>query len=64
MSKELLRDLLWRAANTFWQAFAAVFVLPAAFTDFSAWESMIVAAAAAGLSAVKTFVGEYLRTKV
>ncbi len=62
--KTTVKDLLWRAANTFWQAFTAVFVLPAAFADFSAWESAVVAGAAAGLSAVKTFVSEYIRTKV
>ncbi len=62
--KVTVKDLLWRAANTFWQTFAAVFVLPASFADFSAWESTLVAAAAAGLSAVKTFVSEYLKSKV
>ena len=64
MTKELFVDLAWKAANTFWQAFGAVFVLPAAFADFSAWESVLVGAAAAGLSAVKTFIGEYIRTKI
>ena len=64
MSKEELVELLWKAANTFWQAFGAVFVLPAAFADFSAWESILVGAAAAGLSAVKTFVGELIRAKI
>ena len=64
MSKAEVQGLLWKAAHTFWQSFAAVFVLPAAFTDFSAWESVIVAAVAAGLSAVKTFVGEYLRARI
>jgi len=58
------QDLLWKTANTFWQAFAAVFVLPAAFADFSAWESVIVGAAAAGLAAVKTFISEFIRSKV
>jgi len=58
------KDLAWKTANTFWQAFAAVFVLPAAFADFSAWESLIVASAAAGLAAVKTFVSEFIQTKL
>ena len=62
--KVTVKDLLWRAANTFWQAFIAVFVLPVSFVDWSMWESVGVAAAAAGLSAVKTFVSEWIRTKV
>ncbi len=64
MSKQEVIDLLWKAANTFWQAFSVVFVLPLSFVDWSAWESVIVAAAAAGLSAVKTFVGEVIRAKI
>ncbi len=58
--KATVTDLAWRAANTFWQTFAAVFV----FTDFSSVKQVGLAAFAAGLSAVKTFVGDYLRNKV
>ncbi len=54
------RDLLFRAANTFWQAFTVVFVLPLDALDLSAWETTVAAAAAAGLSALKTFVGGLL----
>ena len=54
------KDLLWRAAHTFYQSFAVVFVMPADFADFSAWESTIVAAVAAGVSAVKTFIAGQL----
>ena len=50
------KDLLIRAAKTFYQAFAAVFVLPLDALDLSAWETAITAAGAAGLSAVWTFV--------
>ncbi len=57
--KATVTDLLWKAANTFWQTFAAVFVV----TDFSSAKQVGLAAFAAGLSAVKTFVSEYLRTK-
>ncbi len=49
-------DLIRRAAGTFWQAFAIVFVFPLDALDLSAWETTLTAAGAAGLSAVKTFV--------
>ena len=55
-----VKDLLYRAFNTFWQAFAVVFVLPLNALDLSAWETALAAAAAAGLSAVKTFVSGLL----
>ncbi len=57
---EYWRNLVGRALNTFWQAFTAVFVLPLDALDLSAWETTLAAAAAAGLSAVKTFVTELL----
>lgn len=50
------KDLLWRAFHTFYQAFIVAFAFPAGFADWSAWEAAIVAAAGAGLSAVKTFI--------
>ena len=57
---EYWRNLIGRALNTFWQAFTVVFVLPLDALDLSAWETTVAAAAAAGLSAVKTFVGGLL----
>ena len=57
-------DLLWKAANTFWQAFAVVFVLPLDALDLSAWETTVAAAAAAGLSAVKTFISELIQDRM
>ena len=56
-------DALERAWWTFWEAFAVVFVLPLDALDLSAWETALTAAAAAGLSAVKTFVGKFLRER-
>ena len=50
------QDLAVRAGKTFWQAFAAVFVLPLDAFNVGAWETALVAAAAAGLSAVWTLV--------
>ena len=54
------RDLLGRAANTFWQAFTVVFVLPLDALDLSAWETTVAAGAAAGLSALKGLITELL----
>ena len=56
MTKNQLKDLAVKALNTFWQAFAVVFVLPLDVLNVSAWETTIVAGTAAGLSALKTFV--------
>ena len=50
------QDLAVRAGKTFWQAAAAVFVLPLDALDLSAWESALTAAGAAGLSAVWSFL--------
>ena len=50
------QDLAIRAAKTFYQAFAAVFVLPLDALNVGAWESALTAAAAAGLSAAWTLV--------
>ena len=61
MSQSQLKDLAVKALNTFWQAFAVVFVLPLDVLDVGAWETTIVAAAAAGLSALKTFVAGVVR---
>ncbi len=57
---EYWRNLIGRALNTFWQAFTVVFVLPLDALDLSAWETTVAAGAAAGLSAVKTFVSGVL----
>ena len=54
------KDLLVKAFNTFWQAFSVVFVLPLNALDVGAWEATLVAAAAAGLSAVKTLIAGLL----
>ena len=51
-----LKDLLVRAGKTFWQAFAAVIVIPLDALDLGAWETTLVAAGAAGLSAVWTLI--------
>ena len=61
--KDYFKDLLVKAFNTFWQAFAVVFVLPINALDLSAWETTLAAAAAAGLSAVKTFVAGLLANR-
>ena len=58
------KDLVLRAVNTFWQAFAVVFVLPLDVLDVGAWEATTVAAAAAGLSALKTFVAGVIRDRL
>lgn len=54
------KDLTYKALNTFWQAAAVVFV----FGDASTMKTTVMAAVAAGLAAVKTFVSEYLRSRV
>lgn len=54
------KDAAWKAANTFWQSFAVVFVA----SDWATAKTTFVAAVAAGLSAVKTFVSEYIKTRV
>ena len=58
------RNLLFKAANTAWQAFAVVFILPDDWWDLGAWESMAIAALAAGLSGLKTFVSEWLKSQL
>ncbi len=58
------QDLAVKALNTFWQAFAVVFVLPLDVLNVSAWETTIVAAAAAGLSALKTFVAGVISARL
>lgn len=49
--------LLTKAFHTFWQAFLAVWL----FSGFKLDKATLVAAAAAGLSAVKTFALAYLQ---
>ena len=58
--KAYFKNLALRAFNTFWQAFTVVFVLPINALDLSAWETTLAAGAAAGLSAVKTFIAGIL----
>ncbi len=50
------RNVIERAAKTFAQAFLVVFVLPLDVLSVGAWETTIVAASAAGLSAVWNLV--------
>ena len=57
------RNLVGRAWNTFWEAFAIVFVLPLDALDLSAWETTLAAGAAAGLSAVKTFIVAFFKAR-
>lgn len=55
-------DILERAAWTFAEGF--LIALPATFSvgmDGAAWKSALVAAAMAGLSALKTFVLEFVK---
>jgi len=56
--------LALRAFNTFWQAFAVVFVLPLDALDLSAWETTLAAGAAAGLSALKTFFAGVIKSRL
>lgn len=61
-----LKNLLWRAFHTFWQTFitvfATIFVVPDSVVDLPGWWAAVgaaaPAAAAAGLSAVKTFLAD------
>jgi hypothetical protein len=57
------RDLAFRALHTFWQTFAVLFVMPDNVWDAGAWQSVAAAAIAAGLSAVKTFISDWLRSQ-
>lgn len=56
------KDIAERAAWTFLEGFLVA--LPASFSvgmDGAAWKSALVAAAMAGLSALKTFVLEFVK---
>lgn len=58
------KNILERAAWTFLEGFLVA--LPVTFTaemDGAAWKSALVAAAMAGLSALKTFILEVIRTR-
>lgn len=57
------QQLTIKALNTFWQAFIAVLVVPADPFDGAAWGAVAMAAIAAGLSAVKTFISDLLRSQ-
>jgi len=50
--KRRWRDFAMRAWKTFFQAFAAAFLIPDAVYDVGAWESAALAAVAAGISAL------------
>ena len=54
------RDALWKAANTFWQAFSVVFVA----SDWATAKTTAVAGVAAGLAALKTFIAEYIKARL
>ena len=58
------KDLVWRAFNTFWQAFTTAFLIPDSWWDLGAWQAIGFAAVAAGLSAVKTFVSGLIANHV
>ena len=53
---DFAKDLVMRAAHTFWQGFIGVFYLPVDFLDVGAWQAAAAAGAMAGASAVKTLV--------
>lgn len=58
-TKEQLKDLVVRALYTFVQAALAAFVVSGGKLD----KTTAIAALAAGISAVKTFVVEYLKAR-
>lgn len=53
-----VKDLAERATKTFVQTFGAALVIPAAadFWSFSVWKAAVLAAAAAGVSAVTSLL--------
>lgn len=60
-----LKDLLFRALHTFLQAFLAAIVTGGSMGLFgsdwkAAWSALLLAALAAGLSALKTWAASYL----
>lgn len=58
------KNILERAAWTFLEGFLVA--LPVAFTadmDAAAWKAMLIGAAMAGLSALKTFILEVVRMR-
>ena len=53
-------DAAFKAVNTFWEAFAVVFVA----SDWTTMKVSAVAGVAAGLAAVKTFVSEFVKARI